>query len=433
MRNGLTTLVDQDGKNATGGALIAALLLVGISGVMGATILFATSTDLQISGNYRRAVQTFYAAEAGLAEMQHRLSGATTPQFVGDLASPYQANWSAYVLTQPNWETTDDSTFNGLLKNYVPLTGNLTNTVVQPNSVQNQLTYWTKVHHKTEYDAEQAGHRPLTPHYVDSDGSTILHSPSTRGQLIQFGYADAPSTRPEQFTTTQPTIYPPVEVLTSHGLVEKARSILRAEVVHPAGPPIWAPLYVGKEAVFSGSLITIQGMDSCGQLTVGRPPLSLAPSASLIGTASLMGNPSTPQVSPVLLDLTQQIYDLKKGSATIAGDLIGVSAGSVLSPALRYAEPSSGTLTISQVNGYGILLVKGNIQISAPFQWNGLIIASGQITFSDGLGPSVVNGAMYAEQVHVLQDDVTIRLNTCPIMRTLHTLPVRILNWRQLL
>ena len=49
-------------NDGNGSALIAALLLVAVSGIMGATILFATSTDLQISGNYRRAIQTFYAA-----------------------------------------------------------------------------------------------------------------------------------------------------------------------------------------------------------------------------------------------------------------------------------------------------------------------------------------------------------------------------------
>ncbi len=89
------------GINARGSALIAAMLLVVVSGIMGGTILFATSTDLQISGNYRRAIQTFYAAEAGLAETQRRLTGSpvSNPMFVGDLSSPYQPNWSAYVFS----------------------------------------------------------------------------------------------------------------------------------------------------------------------------------------------------------------------------------------------------------------------------------------------------------------------------------------------
>ena len=174
--------------NSKGSALIAALLLVAVSSIMGATILFATSIDLQISGNYRRAIETFYAAEAGLVEMQRRLSGSssTEPLFLGDLVSPYQPNWSVYVFSQVEWKTEDDYTYSALLTNYVPLTGNATNRFPQPNSVQSDMAYWAKVHHKTEYDAEQAGHRAATPHYVDGDGVTSLHSPSNRGELVRL-------------------------------------------------------------------------------------------------------------------------------------------------------------------------------------------------------------------------------------------------------
>jgi len=418
-----------------GSALIAALLLVAVSGIMGATILFATSTDLQISGNYRRAIQTFYAAEAGLAETQRRLSGspASNSVFLGDLASPYQPNWSAYVFSQTGWKPADDQTYNALLTNFVPLSGNSTNTLVQPNSVQVAVAYWTKLHHKTEYDAEQAGHRVATPHYLDGDGVTTLHSTSNRGQLIRFGYPSATSVKPGQFTTTLQTVYAPVEVITSHGQVEGADSILQVDVLHPAGPPVWAPIYVGSEILLSGSMITIQGMDACGLFPAGLPPISLAASATLVGTASLAGNPAAPQISPLSLDLDQQIKALKKGATPVVADLIGVNIGSATSPEALYAQPPGGTLNLSQVTGYGILLVKGNVKIVAPFQWEGLIIVSGQVEFSGGLGSAILKGALYANQVQVLHDDVSITLNTCPIAATLRTLPVQVLTWRQLL
>jgi len=418
-----------------GSALIAALLLVAVSSIMGATILFATSTDLQISGNYRRAIQTFYAAEAGLAETQRRLSGspASNPVFLGDLTSPYQPNWSAYVFSQAVWKPEDDQTYDAQLTNFVPLSGNFTNTLTQPNSVQSNLAYWTKVHHKTEYDAEQAGHRLATPHYFDGDGVTKLHSMNNRGQLIQFGYSSGTSVKPEQFTSSLQTLYVPVEVITSHGQVEGADSILQADVTHPAGPPVWAPIYVGNEVVLSGSMITIQGIDTCGLLPAGRPPISLAPSATLVGVASFTGNPSTPQISPTSLDLGQQIKDLKKGATKVTSDLIGVNLGTALSPTVHFAEPSSGTLTVSQVTGYGILSVKGNVQIAAPFHWEGLILASGQVTFIGGLGSSILNGALYANRVQMLNNNVSITLDTCPIAATLRTLPLQVLTWRQLL
>lgn len=421
--------------NRKGSALIAALLLVAVSGIMGATILFATSTELQISGNYRRAIQTFYAAEAGLAETQRRLSEspASNSVFLGDVALPHQLHWSAYVFSRSGWKSTDDHTHNALLTNYVPLSGNAGNTLAQPNSVQADLAYWTKVHHKTEYDAEQAGHRQVTPHYVDGDGLTTLHSTSNRGHLVRFGYPLLTSVKPEQFTTTLPSMYSPVEMITSYGQVEGADSILQSDVFHPAGPPVWAPMYAGNEVVLSGSMVTIQGMDACGLLPSGLPPISLAPSASLVGTAGLTGNPASPQVSPLSLDLNEQIKGLKKGATPIVADLNSVTLGSATSPAVQYAEPSSGTLILSQVTGYGILLVKGNVQIAAPFQWEGLVVVSGQVTFSGGLGSSILNGALYANRIQVLHDDVSISLDTCPIAATLRTLPVQVLTWRQIL
>ncbi len=421
--------------NSKGSALIAALLLVAVSSIMGATILFATSTDLQISGNYRRAIQTFYAAEAGLVEVQRRLSGfpAMNPEFLGDAASPYEPNWSAYVFSQAGWKSGEDQTYNVSLTNYVPVKGNATNTLPQPNSVQSEMAYWTKVHHKTEYDAEQAGHRVATPHYVDGDGVTSLHSTSNRGELIRFGYPSVTSITPEQFTTSFRILYSPIEMITSHGQVEGADAILQADVFHPPGPPVWAPIYVGNELVLSGSMILIQGMDACGVMTAGLPPISLSPSASLIGTAGLTGNPTIPQISPTHLDLDEQIDDLKKSATPVLANLMNVTLGSATIPLVHYAEPTSGTLNISQVIGYGILLVKGNVQITAPFQWQGLIVVSDQVTFSGGLGLSTLNGALYADRVQVLHDDVSITFDACLIAATLRTLPVQVLTWRQVL
>ncbi len=421
--------------NCAGSALIAALLLVAVSGILGATILFATSTEFQISGNYRRAVQTFYAAEAGLAETQRRLSGSllSNPVFLGDSALPQQPQWSAYIFSQAGWSPTDDHTYLTALTNYVPVFGNATNTVVLPNSVQSEMAYWTKVHHKTEYDAEQAGHRLATPHYVDGDGSATLHSTSNRGQLVRFGYPGSTSVEPEQFTTTLMNMYPPVEVITSHGQVEGADAILQADVRHPAGPPVWAPVYVGHEILLAGSMITIQGTDVCGNIPSGLPPISLGPLSSLVGTAALTGNPATPQGSPIYLDLDQQIQAMKYGATPIPHDLMSVTLGSATSPSLFYAEPTSGTLNVSQATGYGMLLVKGHVQIAAPFHWEGFVLVSGRVTFTGGLGSSMLQGALYANQVHVVHDDVSILLNACSLATTLRTLPVQIMNWRQLL
>ncbi|MCA9500909.1 MAG: hypothetical protein KC588_17075, partial [Nitrospira sp.] len=226
--------------NAMGGALIAALLLVAISSIMGATILFATSTDLQISGNFRRAMAAFYAAEAGIAETVVRLGGSSlsNPGYLGDPSPVLQANWSAYVLSSPDWKPENDPDYSGVFTNYFPLSGNLTNTAVLPNSVQTVLPYWTKIRHKTEYDAERAGHTSLTPHYHDGDGVTAMHSINNQGNLVFFGYASENGFTPTSFTSTNPTPYSPVEIIISQGEVEGAPSLIQVEVAHPSGPPL---------------------------------------------------------------------------------------------------------------------------------------------------------------------------------------------------
>jgi hypothetical protein len=425
--------------NSTGGALIAALLLVAISTIMGATILFATSTDLQISGNYRRAMQAFYAAEAGIAEAAVRLAGSpsSNPVYLADSSPIIQPNWTAYVLSRPIWKSEDDTSYSTQFTNYVPVNGNLTNIALIPNSVQMALSYWAKVRHKTEYDAEQAGHSSQTPHYQDDDGVTALHSSSDQGNLLFYGFASGGGLKPTGFTSTNPTPYSPVEIIISQGEIEGAMSLIQVEVAHPSGPPLLAPVYVNRQFIFAGGTATIHGFDRCGLLSEGRPPVWFAPTGELLGTPSFTGYPTTPQMGPEALDLVKVVENLKPGAQVVNGDLMDLNIGTSTNPAVLYAESFTegflNGLVLQNINGFGVLLIKGNVKFSAPFHWEGLVIVSGQATFEGGLGPSDIHGALYADQVQILSGEVTITLDTCPIASSLRTLPVVFLNWQQLL
>jgi hypothetical protein len=426
-------------NNSRGGALIAALLLVAVSAIMGATILLATSTDLQISGNYRRTMETFYAAEAGIAETIIRLVGSplSNPAYLGDPSPTVYLNWSAYMLSNPGWKPLDDPAYSSVFTNYVPINGNFTNTAIFPNIIQTALPYWTKVRHKTEFDAEQAGHSSLTPHYQDTDGVTTPHSKSSQGNLVFYGFASGDGLKPTSFTSANPTPYSPVEIIISQGEVEGAMSLIQVEVAHPSGPPLLAPVYANSQVVFTGGTAAIQGFDSCGLLAEGRPPVRLGPTGALVGTPTFTGNPPTPQVGPEAVELMKALEGLKLGAQVMNGDLVSMNLGSSANPVALYVEPVTGgfpgVFTIQNTNGFGILLVKGNVNISAPFHWAGLLIVSGQVTFDGGLGTSVIHGALFADQVQMLNGDVTIMLDTCPIATSLRGLPVSILNWQQLL
>ena len=56
-----------------GVALISALLLIVVVGIISATILETTTTEISISKSFKSSVQSFYFAEAGLQEARARL------------------------------------------------------------------------------------------------------------------------------------------------------------------------------------------------------------------------------------------------------------------------------------------------------------------------------------------------------------------------
>lgn len=60
-------------RNEGGAALIAALMILALSAIIGATAVLLTSTDVKIGGNYKDNVKAFYIAEAGLARAEAEL------------------------------------------------------------------------------------------------------------------------------------------------------------------------------------------------------------------------------------------------------------------------------------------------------------------------------------------------------------------------
>ena len=68
-------------KNEKGVVLISGLVIMGILTIVGATAYMTTSSELDVSRNYRVAKKAFYAAEAGTEEARGRLKtiGEKTP------------------------------------------------------------------------------------------------------------------------------------------------------------------------------------------------------------------------------------------------------------------------------------------------------------------------------------------------------------------
>jgi hypothetical protein len=48
------------------------------------------------------------------------------------------------------------------------------------------------------------------------------------------------------------------------------------------------------------------------------------------------------------------------------------------------ATQGDGQLRVNNVTGYGILIVKGNLQLAGNINWHGIIIVTGVVTASGG-------------------------------------------------
>ena len=76
----------------SGSVLVVVILIISALVLLGSTAYIMTSTDLNISGNYKLSEQAFYAAEAGISEAKTRMQNQSIPDNHKD-----STGWAAYI------------------------------------------------------------------------------------------------------------------------------------------------------------------------------------------------------------------------------------------------------------------------------------------------------------------------------------------------
>lgn len=424
-------------NDRNGIALIAALILIAIVGIVGAAVLQSTSTEVAMSGYYKRAVEGLYAAEAGIAEAQARLwlhPGAEA-YFIMDPQPGYSAQWSAYLVATQNWAVQNDPTFSVLETNYIPIPGYPDNAVAQFNSVQSPLSYWVKVQHKTEKDAEQAGHQTSRPHYVDEDGSLSRHRGTSKGNILYFGYPSTVTNRLGQFTTSGLTPYLPVERVTVYSMGKGQTTRIQVEAVHDPGPPQFAALVSQTTVTLSGEQGVINGQDACGA-SPSRPPIAAQEIVPSSPRFQLGGSPPSPKVGTLNLGLQDRVSEWQRGAIVVSDDQRNKQWGSPSLPltvvAHSEALPHQDGLMMEYVNGHGILAVDGHVRIQGPVSWSGLMVVTGTLIFDAPGSTIAISGGVWAGEVDVRTGLVNIQYDSCRIKAALLTRPVKLINWKEL-
>ncbi|MDP2644851.1 MAG: pilus assembly PilX N-terminal domain-containing protein [Desulfobacterales bacterium] len=351
-------------KNEHGIILVTSLMFVAILTILGATGYMITSSDLMISKNYRIAKEAHYVAEAGCEEARRRMGAVTqagTPTkewrgFIGSAA----ATASIFGYDSGNSD------------HQAPA-----------SSLQSDLDYTVMIRHKTETDI-----------------STDLNSDGDMNDILRWGDPDGDYDHELNLTTGKP-----IEVVTCQGTAKSSVKKITIEIRNESlffDPP--AALYVNgnldKNGV-SGGAYGAYNYPTCAKkpdiVTTTNAGACPPPPSKNCEANDWPAGGSSPKW---LVNDVTDIYPISQVIAQLAGAATQTISsgtnqtfGSVSNKTGIYY--SNGNWSGNNLDGYGILVINGDVTLGGNISWHGIVIISGVATFGGG-GNQSIYGAVIA-------------------------------------
>ena len=362
-----------------GFVLIVALTLMATLTLLGTTAYILSSTDIKIVSNFRNNQMALQVAMAGAERAREalrveNLASSDTTSFSDELNSISRKGANA-ALDGYSVATDDVSLTTGTLNN-------VTYNAYLSNDFADGLNNTT-----------------------DSNGKVMITSvavgPSNAKVLVQVVV----------------TIQPP-----------------------PSSP---ATIYSKGDVTGNGNSLTISGNDACGAGTALAPIYTKDPATTnLNGNPTLQGSPPTPQHGTLDIDIPAYIDSLKPGATTLTEDQNNKTFGSASSYQTVYSWPDDPAhfnnqgLKLQNVTGYGVLLVKGDLELGGGFQWNGIILATGSVTLNGGGGnPINIYGQIFSGTSTLtdltINGSNTIGYDSCKVKKAMAGSPLKVVNWKQ--
>ena len=359
--------------------LSAALTLLTALMLLGTTAFILSSTDIKIGGNFRNNQLTLQVAMAGAERARELLR-------LENLGSSNSSTFSDEL------NSTTRKGANGVLDGYSSTTDDVPLTTGTLNNVT--------------YNA-----------YLSNDSADGANSTTdSNGKVMITSVAIGPSNAKAQVQIVV-TIQPP-----------------------PSSP---ATIYSKGDVTGNGSSLTISGNDACGAETALAPIYTKDPATTnLNGNPTLQGSPSTPQHGMLDIDIPAYIDTLKPGATTVTEDQNNATFGSASNYQTVYSWPDDPAhfnnqgLKLQNVTGYGVLLVKGDLELGGGFQWNGIILATGSVTLNGGGGnPINIYGQIFSGTSTLTDVTVngsnTIGYDSCKVKKAMAGSPLKVVNWKQ--
>lgn len=213
-------------------------------------------------------------------------------------------------------------------------------------------------------------------------------------------------------------------------------------------------IYSKDNVTLNGSSLSIDGNDASGCGGTNQPPVyTMDPAYTCYpGTTetrcgnpnnangpNLTGNPSTPQYGSTNIDINTLVSELKNAATNVLTEnQTNATFGGASDYRVVYADATTltgGELRLNNVTGYGILVVKGNLQLAGNLTWNGPIIVTGIVTSSGGgsdpknIQGQVISGSSALGDTTV-SGSISVGYNSCNVRNAFSVAPLKVVNWK---
>jgi Tfp pilus assembly protein PilX len=362
-------------SNQKGFILIAALTLLTVLILLGTTAYILSSTDIRVGGNFRDSQLALQVAMAGAERAREILRQANAGS-----TNPASLSEELAALVGANSELNDP-----LLTTHV---------VVYASGTMNNGSYTVYVTNDT----------------LDANGWLSTTDSNKRALITSI------ATGPGNSKAIVQTV---VEVF----------------------PMVSSPsaIYTKGDVTGNGTSLTVSGNDACGGGT-NLDAIYANGDWNPNGSPTLTG--AVTEFGPLDLDITDMISQLKdSANIKLTEDTSNATYGSSTSFKTVYSNTSSPNnvngLKLSNVTGWGILIVEGDLELGGGFNWNGIIIATGAVNLNGGGGPQAVNiqGQLLSGTSTVtdisFNGSNNITYNSCYVKKATSQAPLNVLSWKQ--
>jgi hypothetical protein len=404
-------------------ALLIAIFVLLLISVVAIALIVSSGTESALAGNYRNATSVYYAALAGLEEGRGRLSSKSSNSFAttaaGFLPSPMVVGHPIYIINPAGGETVapwdpgslyPDTEFNPefsssgfTLPNPSPWTASVSTVA----GIQGPMYKWVRINAVSEkslnldvfpFDGTKS---PATPVFYDG---TQLNDANTGAQVLEI---TSLAVLPNGSQKLLQYVVAPINL----DLSFSAALILDGTVnsgspgdFYPSGTidffvkgldqqigPTCTPVESPKYAIG-----TIDGTASSGSLgeVIGGIPYATRRS-HYVGIATAYAPPPSPSMNNIGLVSAFQTVNSLDGPQGVVQSLTGLADQHVTGPATSLPDygtptrmvttvvaggpPNGGDLALSgSVDGYGLLVVTGNLDFQGSVSWHGVILVIGQ-------------------------------------------------------